>query len=243
MSLFNGGMPGNEILNVIHCTHDEIKKKYGNQIRQILFKIFLENNTNLERKNEIKSMSNDEFLDECLGFLDDNQLLWFILIYNNKIISLASCCLMLTEIFLFDVCTLPEYRGNGYAKFLLFQIKKYGIKHHNITGIKGNVDNNNIIAQQFYTKYGAIVDTNFSISSQNNNQKPTNIRMLLKWKKHESKDVYNDAIKIQRNVIHQYYKRQRNRMIIKSSIIVVIIGIISYSIIKIIKIKKYTNKI
>ncbi len=98
-------------------------------------------------------------------------------------VTIAAFVVMLKDIFLFNVCTLPKYRRKGLAKLALRVMQKHGIEKYKTQGIKGNVDDKNKIAINFYEKYGAKIDKDFSLCGGGSQK--TSFRMFIRWKNNE----------------------------------------------------------
>eukprot|EP01083_Nonionella_stella_P269830 913266_1 len=181
------------------------------------------------------SLSNELFLDECLSFFDACDVEWWMLSVQDELVSAGISVLMLKEYFIYNLCTHPRHRRNGYAKYLLFEIKSYALKH-SIIGFKGNVDLQNIGAITFYTKYGAYQDREFACSSGPDN-KPTYMRLLYRWNEQDQCDVRNEIECQQNNVLSAFQWKQKRTKQIKQGIAIMAVLSIAYFLYK-----KYQNR-
>lgn len=188
---------------VLQLGHDEVKQNisYSKRIVELLKISF--NADALQKGNELPA---NEFLDECLSFLEPDDVQWWLLLVDGELVTVANTIPMQREYFLWNLCTHKNHQSNGYAKYLVFEIKARALKQ-SIIGFKGNVDVENIGAIAFYSKYGAHKDINFSRGDGQN--KPTSIRMLLRWDEQNIDDATTEIRQQQESVA----QRLRNRKI------------------------------
>ena len=183
-----------------------------------------------ETDADMQLLSNTQFLDQCLSFFEQDDVMWWILLVHDELVAVCISVLMLKEYFLYNLCTKPSHRRRGYAKHLLFEIQSHAMDNGAI-GFKGNVNLDNLGAIAFYTKYGACKDTNFARSDSAN--PPTSMRLLYRWKK--SIKTRQEIEQQQKSVWTAYEWRTNRPQRLKKSVILITTAFVSYLIFKNVK--------
>eukprot|EP01083_Nonionella_stella_P117176 348817_1 len=152
---------------VLHLTHIDLKRHgYVTSVMD-LHKVAFSKTTN-ESTNVITNVSANDYVDSIIKH-NESDVSWYLLYVEHVLVSIATISLQQTHedncyrCIMYNVCTHPEHRCNGYAKYLLHYIKKVSLNSTNITiiGFTGYVESEDTTALNFYLRYGAIKDEKY----------------------------------------------------------------------------------
>mmetsp|Transcript_3609 Transcript_3609/g.4324 ORF Transcript_3609/g.4324 Transcript_3609/m.4324 type:complete len:228 (-) Transcript_3609:70-753(-) len=146
-------------------SHDVVENK---ALNSLIFRFYQEC---FADKSLADSVKLNTVVENLVGYFDVGDCQWsFMEVQGLGIVSTVTTIVLEDAVFIFNLATFPEHRGNGYASYLISQVASQAFKIK--ARVQGSVDRSNPFLLDFYKNMGA-KEVQVGIYSENATPSPS----------------------------------------------------------------------